>query len=209
MGTFLLLGSGEFEPWAHDVEALALGGAVGDGSVAILPTASAPDGDAVFDRWARMGLEHFAQACRVASRSTSRTSLPALRSLQRSFGGWKGERSTPAARRAPWWPAAPRDGRGGSSWLFGLGLVPTASFGAHWDKVRRLPGAAWWMTSRVPEGTWFVGIDERTAILGDGRAWAVHGSGGVDVRCGTSRTRAEAGESFTTVAGSAGRQASR
>ena len=29
-------------------------------SVAILPTASAPEGEAVFDRWANMGLEHYA-----------------------------------------------------------------------------------------------------------------------------------------------------
>src|SRR5207237_5626321 len=43
--TFLLQGSGEFEPWTADVERRALAGAVGDGSVAILPTASAPEGD--------------------------------------------------------------------------------------------------------------------------------------------------------------------
>src|SRR5262249_54623429 len=33
--------------------------ATGDGSVLILPTASAPEGDAVFDRWGTMGLEHY------------------------------------------------------------------------------------------------------------------------------------------------------
>src|SRR5262245_63445341 len=58
--TFLLLGSGEFEPWTHDVESRVLAEASGDGSVVILPTASAPDGDAVFDRWAKMGLDHYA-----------------------------------------------------------------------------------------------------------------------------------------------------
>jgi cyanophycinase-like exopeptidase len=59
---FLLLGSGEFEPWSTDVERRALAGANGDGSVAILPTASAPEGDAVFDRWAAMGLAHYEEA---------------------------------------------------------------------------------------------------------------------------------------------------
>jgi cyanophycinase len=60
--TFLLLGSGEFEPWTHEVERVALASAAGDGSVAIVPTASAPDGDEVFDRWGRMGLDHYAEA---------------------------------------------------------------------------------------------------------------------------------------------------
>src|SRR5437899_2169159 len=59
--TFLLLGSGEFEPWTHDVEARVLADATGDGSVVILPTASAKEGDAVFDRWGRMGLDHYAE----------------------------------------------------------------------------------------------------------------------------------------------------
>src|SRR4029077_8244976 len=58
--TFLLLGSGEFEAWSSDVERRALELATGDGSVVIVPTASAKDGDAVFERWAAMGLEHYA-----------------------------------------------------------------------------------------------------------------------------------------------------
>jgi cyanophycinase-like exopeptidase len=59
--TFLLLGSGEFEAWTHDVESKVLAEATGDGSVLILPTASATEGDAVFDRWAKMGLDHYAE----------------------------------------------------------------------------------------------------------------------------------------------------
>jgi len=39
--TFLLMGSGEFEPWSFELERAALRRADGDGSVAILPTASA------------------------------------------------------------------------------------------------------------------------------------------------------------------------
>ena len=62
MPSFLLLGSGEFEPWSTEVESLALADAVGDGSVAILPTASASEGDHVFDRWGRMGLVHYAES---------------------------------------------------------------------------------------------------------------------------------------------------
>ena len=46
----------------HRRRALALAGAVGDGSVVILPTASASEGDEVFDRWGTMGLDHYADA---------------------------------------------------------------------------------------------------------------------------------------------------
>jgi cyanophycinase len=64
--SFALLGSGEFEPWTDVVdwwllERAATSGA-GGGRVLILPTASAPEGDAVFDRWASMGLDHYRAA---------------------------------------------------------------------------------------------------------------------------------------------------
>jgi cyanophycinase len=52
------MGSGEFEPWSEEVERAALEGR--PNSVVIVPTASAAEGDAVFDRWANMGLEHYA-----------------------------------------------------------------------------------------------------------------------------------------------------
>jgi cyanophycinase len=56
---FLLLGSGEFEAWAGEAERFALSGASGDGSVAVLATASAREGQAVYDRWTNMGLAHY------------------------------------------------------------------------------------------------------------------------------------------------------
>src|SRR5262249_38583925 len=58
-GVFGLLGSGEFESWSAAVDRCLLERATGDGTVLILPTASAPEGDRVFDRWASMGTEHF------------------------------------------------------------------------------------------------------------------------------------------------------
>jgi cyanophycinase-like exopeptidase len=54
-----LLGSGEFEPWTEEVDRWLLDRASGGGSVLILPLASAPEGDEVFDRWANMGLTHY------------------------------------------------------------------------------------------------------------------------------------------------------
>ncbi len=57
--TVALLGSGEFEPWTEDADRWLLERATGDGTVLILPAASAPEGDAVFDSWANMGLTHY------------------------------------------------------------------------------------------------------------------------------------------------------
>jgi cyanophycinase len=56
---FGLLGSGEFEPWSEAVDRSLLSRTSGDGTVLILPTASAAEGDDVFFRWARMGKDHF------------------------------------------------------------------------------------------------------------------------------------------------------
>jgi cyanophycinase len=59
-GPVALLGADEFLPAvaALDAELLAATGRARP-RVAILPTASAPDGEEVFRRWAAMGIEHF------------------------------------------------------------------------------------------------------------------------------------------------------
>ena len=227
--TFLLLGSGEFEPWTHDVESRVLADATGDGSVVILPTASATEGDAVFDRWGRMGLQHYAEVGRRAEVLPLKRREDAFREELAErvegaslvyFSGGKPQhlanvlRDTPLLdatlrimdRGAVWAGCSAgamvvsrsRDGARGSSWLFGLGLVPHASFGVHWDRAAKIPGLAWWMTSRLPDATWFVGIDEHTAILGDGERWEVFGRGGVDVRGPDRRETFGAGQRFIT-----------
>jgi cyanophycinase len=59
-GPIALLGSGEFEPWTRGLDLTLLRAAAsGDGTVAIVPTASALEGP-TFDRWARKGLDHYA-----------------------------------------------------------------------------------------------------------------------------------------------------
>ena len=59
-GPVALVGAGEFLPdmAAFDQELLATTGRARP-RVAILPTASYPDGDEVFDRWASLGVAHF------------------------------------------------------------------------------------------------------------------------------------------------------
>jgi cyanophycinase len=66
-GPIALVGSGEFTPALEPVDRMLLA-AIGRKRprVAILPTASAPDGPEVFARWGRMGRDHFQElGCEV------------------------------------------------------------------------------------------------------------------------------------------------
>ncbi len=235
MTTFLLLGSGEFEAWSHDVEAEALGAATGDGRVAILPTASATEGDHVFERWAWMGLDHYAERGVAAEVVPVRTREDALsdelagRIRDASmvfFSGGKPQYLAEVMDGTACWTAVrhliDRGGvyagcsagamvasrslaqratkpRRGTGWLFGLGLIPHATFGAHWDRMRKIPGVSAFLTSRT-DGSWFIGIDERTAILGDGERWDVRGIGSVTVRSGAETQTYRAADRFEATA---------
>jgi cyanophycinase-like exopeptidase len=77
-GRFLLLGSGEFEPWSGDAERFVLTGATGDGSVTVLATASAREGQSVYDRWTAMGLDHYRSLGIKATALQVRTRADAL-----------------------------------------------------------------------------------------------------------------------------------
>jgi cyanophycinase len=230
MTTFLMLGSGEFERWSADVERRALASAP-PGPVLVVPAASATEGDAVFDRWAGMGLGHYAEIGLTAELLPMKTRDDADRAelieqVDRAsmifFSGGKPGYLAKVLDGSAVWEALlralargavyagcsagvmvasqrPQEGSGGSSWTFGLGLVPDVSFGAHWDRMKYMPGARTFMMARAPRGTWFVGIDERTAILGDGVDWEVAGRGVATVRHeGASTTYAE-GERFRTA----------
>ena len=178
MARFLLLGSGEFEEWSTDLERLAMTGSVGDGSVVILPTASASEGDPVFDRWGRMGLDHYGEAGQSAEVLPVKVREDAFRQDLAAraeaasmiyFSGGKPSNLADVLRDSPLLTAIRRamdrgavyagcsagamvasrqrnaEGRGGTSWLFGLGLVPHVSFGVHWDRAARIPGVQWWL----------------------------------------------------------------
>ena len=88
----------------------------------------------------------------------------------------------------------------GSLGYFGLGLIDGVSFGVHWDRVKRMPGLRPFVMARTPPNSWFVGIDERTAILGDGHQWEVAGRATVMVRHARGTSVYRAGERFSTTA---------
>ena len=67
-------------------------------------------------------------------------------------------------------------------WGPGLGYVRNVVFGPHWDIVDTwVPGATAFIVGSVNEGETFVGLDEDTAVVGDGRAWTAMGRQGVHV----------------------------
>jgi cyanophycinase len=79
MASFALLGSGEFEPWTEPVDRWLLEHGAGDGRIVVLPTASAPEGEEVFEGWASMGLRHYEQAGIAAEVVALRTRADAER----------------------------------------------------------------------------------------------------------------------------------
>jgi cyanophycinase len=222
------MGSGEFEPWSSEVERVALDGR--PSSVAILPTASAPEGDAVFDRWGGMGLVHYrelgvdARVIQLKRREDAEREDVAgqiadvgmvffsggnPRYLADTLVGtrfWRAlasslDRGAVFAGCSAGAMVAGRVAHGqprfGATWSAGLGLVSAGSFGAHWDKMRFIPGMPAFVRWRA-KGGWFAGLDERTAILGDGQEWRVYGLGAVSLHLDGSMRRIGAGKTFTT-----------
>jgi cyanophycinase len=78
--------------------------------------------------------------------------------------------------------AAANGGPPSEAWVPAMGLF-RAVFGPHWDAVERWrPGAHTMMMSAVPEGCAFLGVDEDTAVVGDGSRWEVRGRGAATVK---------------------------
>jgi cyanophycinase-like exopeptidase len=231
-----LLGSGEFEPWTDEVDRWLLDRASGDGTVLILPAASAPEGDSVFEMWATMGLTHYgrlgipAEVVPLKTRPDAERPVLAKRLSSASMAYFSGgnpaylagilqgtvfwsELLTAMARGmaytgcsagiaclgevAP--DSAVRDFASKEIWKPGLRLFPRTQLGPHWDALDTyLPGLRRMIVSAVPDEWRLVGVDENTAMVGDGTQWQVLGSGAVhlwengewhDVAAGASFTR--------------------
>ena len=71
----------------------------------------------------------------------------------------------------------------GELWKPGLGLLARTLFGPHWDIVDTWrPGVRDFIVDSVLDGQVLVGLDEDTAMAGDGNTWMVFGRQGVHVR---------------------------
>jgi len=99
-----------------------------------------------------------------------------------------------------WSPARASELRPGQGFRSaGLGLVAHVRFGVHWNRVPGLPGVKRFMTAGIERADAFVGIDEMTAIAGDGARWRVFGAGRVEVRRLGDRSFFSAGEEFSLL----------
>ena len=228
MPRFLLLGSGEFLPWSEEAERYVLGPEPA-GPVAVLPTASAPEGDEVFDRWGSMALAHYAELglpARVVDVKTRDDcaepgwinaidgasmvffsggnpvhlgrildGTPLLDAIHRALARGAVYAGCSAGAMVAGARAAGSTRRGFRS--VGLGLIEHVRFGVHWNRVPSLPGVKRFMTAGLAADDTFVGIDEMTAIAGDGVRWRAFGSGQVEVRRAGESEFFRAGEEFS------------
>jgi cyanophycinase len=230
---FAFLGSGEFEPWHDDVDRWLLERAGGDGSVVILPTASAPEGDDVFDAWGVKGLAHYERVgvpaevlpLKVRDDASRAELVDRVRSASVVFvsGGNPWYVATVLGGTPLWAAVCARLNDGlayagcsagvacltemtydsatqdmGSIWQRGLGFVGGGVlFGPHWDIVDGwVPGAREFITASTPPGGVLVGLDEDTAMVGDGAEWTVHGRQRIHVYRDGSWASHDAGSSF-------------
>ena len=68
-------------------------------------------------------------------------------------------------------------------WADGLRLFPRTWFGPHWNMLDRyMPALTQHIDATVPADDLLVGVDEQTAIVGDGERWQVVGVGAAHVR---------------------------
>lgn len=82
-------------------------------------------------------------------------------------------------------------------WKPGIGFVRGILFGPHWDIVDSwVPGASEFIVGSVRDGQVFVGLDEDTAMVGDGDDWTVIGRQGIHVLRDGAWATYEAGQDF-------------
>ncbi len=87
---------------------------------------------------------------------------------------------------------------GNDPWRPGLGYLTDIRFGLHWDMVDTwFPGATSFIEGSLRPDEVLVGIDEATAMVGDGTEWWVAGRAGVHVLRDDSWSHHASGGTFT------------
>src|SRR6266496_6543791 len=222
-GTVALVGAGEYLPEILPVDKKLLERIKGTPRVAVLPTASALDGEDVPERWARMGVEHFAQlgvtaeSIMLLNRADAENADIAARLANANFIYFSGGKPRYLLETL----------QGTASWQAILnvfttgGIVAGCSAGAMvlggdvfdfpqvWRTIPALglvPRIAViphfdelpsWLADTITRGrhkTKVVGIDGATALVGPNDQWMVYGRGGVTVFTEKGKKRYMAGE---------------
>jgi cyanophycinase len=231
-GTLALVGAGEFLESMSGVDRQLLDRA-GGSNVAILPTASAPDGAGVPERWIKMGVDHFtrlgAQADGVLALDRAACDDPANADRIRAanliyFSGGKPDYLRRTLDGTTLWSAVREVfDRGGviagcsagamilggyvpefsmkvgvpwiNRWHASFALVPEAIVVPHYDEFPEVMVSL--MFGRRPQGSYLIGVDGHTALVGLDHAWQVLGTGRVTVRRGRSKRRYAAGQAVS------------
>jgi len=231
-GTLALVGAGEFLDSMSAVDRQLLDRA-GGSNVVILPTASAPDGSGVPERWIKMGVDHFT---RLGARAEGLLALdrtacddPANADRVRVanliyFSGGKPDYLRRTLEGTAVWSAvrAVFD-RGGviagcsagamilggyvpefsmkagvpwiSRWQASFALLPEAIVVPHYNEFPEVMVSL--MFGRRPPGSYLIGIDVNTALVGLDHTWQVLGTGRVTVRRGREKKRYTAGQAVS------------
>jgi cyanophycinase len=223
-GTVALVGSGEFLEPIEPLDRELLKRLKGTPHVVILPTASAPDGPGVSERWAQMGIKHFAclgasaEAVMLLTREDAESATLASQIAAANFvyfSGGKPQYLLDTLRDTVCWHAlVDVFAAGGVVAGCSAGAMVLAGHMLAWPQLRRTipalglaPGIAiiphydevpGWITSvvrMVPRGVTVVGVAGSTALVSSEQSWTVCGRGSVTVFSGKRKQQYRAGES--------------
>jgi cyanophycinase len=223
-GTVALVGSGEFLEPIEPLDRELLARLSSTPQVVILPTASAPDGPGVSERWAQMGIKHFtrlgvsAEAVMLLTREDAESATLASQIAAANFvyfSGGKPQYLLETLRDTVCWHAIlDVFAAGGVVAGCSAGAMVLAGHMLAWPQFKRTipalglaPGIAiiphfdeipGWITSvvrMVPKGITVVGVAGSTALVGSEQSWTVCGRGSVTVFSGKRKQQYHAGES--------------
>ncbi len=207
-GTVALVGAGEFLSTIIPVDKMLLERVHGTPRVVVLPTASAPDGAGVPERWARMGVEHFTQLGAAvepvmllnradANKDEMATKLAAANFIY--FSGGKPRYLLETLQGTASWQAI-LDVFAAGGIIAGCSagaMVLGSDFFDFPQLWRTLPALGLVMASaiiRPRRKVTVIGIDGATALVGSNDQWVVYGHGGVTVFTENDKTRYTTGE---------------
>jgi cyanophycinase len=209
-GTVALVGAGEYLQGMLPVDKKLLERVNGTPRVVVLPTASAPDGEGVPERWASMGVEHFAQLGVTAepimllNRTDAENAEMASRLAEANFfyfSGGKPRFLLETLQGTLCWQAILDVFAAG-------GIIAGCSAGAMvlggevfdfpqiWRTIPalglvpgiaiiphfdELPSLMVGTITRLRHKSTVIGIDGTTALVGSGNQWTVYGRGSVTV----------------------------
>jgi cyanophycinase len=223
-GTIALVGSGEFLPPILPLDQKLLAHIQGEPRVVVLPTASAPDGPGVPERWAKMGVEHFStlgaqvEAVMLLTREDAQKAALVEQIAWANFvyfSGGKPRYLLETLRDTPAWQAITAIYQSG-------GVIAGCSAGAMVMGTALFDFPKFWQTTpalglapglviiphfdEIPkvmlatlnhknQETTVVGVDGSTGLIGHAGAWTVYGKGGVTVFEREERVRYIEGQS--------------